>query len=54
MFTDVYIICLIPAQNIDWVYSLEPPVRGGSNEYPQSMFIWKFSFFDGKKFSIFE
>ena len=28
----------ISAQNIDCVYSLEPPRRGGSNEYPQSMF----------------
>ena len=27
------------AQNIDCVYSLEPPRRGGSNEYPQSMFL---------------
>ena len=26
------------AQNIDCGYSLEPPHRGGSNEYPQSMF----------------
>ena len=26
------------AQNIDRGYSLEPPRRGGSNEYPQSMF----------------
>ena len=26
------------AQNIDCGYSLEPPRRGGSNEYPQSMF----------------
>ena len=26
------------AQNIDCEYSLEPPRRGGSNEYPQSMF----------------
>ena len=26
------------AQNIDCRYSLEPPRRGGSNEYPQSMF----------------
>ena len=25
----------IPAQNIDCGYSLEPPRRGGSNEYPQ-------------------
>ena len=29
----------IPAQNIDCGYSLEPPRRGGSNEYPQSMFF---------------
>ena len=28
----------ISAQNIDCGYSLEPPRRGGSNEYPQSMF----------------
>ena len=28
----------ISAQNIDCGYSLEPPPRGGSNEYPQSMF----------------
>ena len=31
-------IFLISAQNIDCGYSLEPPRRGGSNEYPQSMF----------------
>ena len=30
----------IPAQNIDCGYSLEPPRRGGSNEYPQSMFFF--------------
>ena len=30
---------LFPAQNIDCGYSLEPPRRGGSNEYPQSMFL---------------
>ena len=29
----------ISAQNIDCWYSLEPPRRGGSNEYPQSMFL---------------
>ena len=29
----------ISAQNIDFGYSLEPPRRGGSNEYPQSMFL---------------
>ena len=27
----------ISAQNIDCGYSLEPPRRGGSNEYPQSI-----------------
>ena len=64
-FTGVYIIFLIFAQNIDCWYSLEPPRWGGSNEYPQSMFwaeiwkisdffIWKFSSFGGKIFSIFE
>ena len=37
-FTGVYIIFLISVQNIDCGYSLEPPRRGGSNEYPQSMF----------------
>ena len=43
-FTEVYIIFLISAQNIDCWYSLEQPRRDGSNEYPQSMFraeIWK-------------
>ena len=28
----------VSAQNIDCGYSLEPPRRGGSNEYPQSIF----------------
>ena len=37
-FTGVYIICIISAQNKDCGYSLEPPPRGGSNEYPQSKF----------------
>ena len=37
-FTGVYIIFLISVQNIDCGYSLEPPRRGGSNEYPKSMF----------------
>ena len=43
-FIGVYIIFLSSAQNIYCGYSLEPPRRGGSNEYPQSMFwaeIWK-------------
>ena len=63
-FTGVYIIFLISAQDIDCGYSLEPPRRGGSNEYLQSMFcaeiwkiseffIWKFSVFGGKIFYIF-
>ena len=29
----------ISAKNIDCGYPLEPPPRGGSNEYPQSMFL---------------
>ena len=29
----------VSAQNIDCGYSLEPPRRVGSNEYPQSMFL---------------
>ena len=29
----------ISIQNIDSGYSLEPPRWGGSNEYPQSMFL---------------
>ena len=32
-------ILQISDQNIDCGYSLEPPRRGGSNEYPQSMFL---------------
>ena len=31
----------ISAQNIECGYSLEPPRRGGSNGYPQSMFLSK-------------
>ena len=64
-FTGIYIIFLISAQNIDGGYSLEPPRRGGSNEYTQSMFwaeiwkiseffIWKIAIFGGKIFSVFE
>ena len=37
----------ISAQNKDCGYSLEAPGRGGSNEYPQSLFwaeIWKIMF----------
>ena len=34
----IFDIFLIFAQNKDCGYTLEPPQRGGSNEYPQSMF----------------
>ena len=34
-----YSFFYIFAQNIDCGYSLEPPRRGGSNEYPQYM-LW--------------
>ena len=34
----IFDIFLIFAENIDCGYTLEPPSRGGSNEYPQSMF----------------
>ena len=37
-FTGVYIIFLIFAQKHRLWNSLEPPRRGGSNEYSQSMF----------------
>ena len=64
-FTGVNIIFLFLLKNIDCGYSLEPPRRGGSNEYPESMFraeIWKlsdffyenFQFFGGDIFNIFE
>ena len=45
-FTGVNNIFLFLLKNIDWRYPLEPPHRGGSNEYLQSMFwaeIWKIS-----------
>ena len=32
-------IFLISAQNMDCGYPLEPPRRGGFNEYPQSMLL---------------
>ena len=41
-FTGVYIIFLSMLKNIDCGYLLEPPRRGGSNEYPQSMFEQKY------------
>ena len=63
-FTRVYIIFLISAQNIDCGYSLEPPWRGGSNEYHSLCFEQKYEtypnfylnilIFGDKIFSIFE
>ena len=38
-------IFLIFAQNIDCRYTLEPPRRGGSNEYPQYVYPCKLQFF---------
>ena len=37
-YAGVYLFFLFMLQNIDCGYSLEPPRRGGSNMYPQSMF----------------
>ena len=59
-FTGYTLFFLFLLENIDCEYSLEPPHRDGSNEYPQSMFwaesffIWKFSDFGGEIFYIFE
>ena len=56
-FTGVYIIFLISAQNTDCGYSLEPPRRGGSNEYHNLCFEQKYEkiseFFDWNFFSVF-
>ena len=52
-FTGVYIVFLIPAQKHRlWVF-VRTAWRGGSNEYPQSMFwaeIWKYQKFYLKTF----
>ena len=37
-YAGVYLFSLFLLRNIDCGYSLEPPQRGGSNVYPQSMF----------------
>ena len=67
-FTGVHTFFLMSAKNIDCGYSLDPPRRGGFNEYPQSMF-WaekikkkkyqiflseNFQFLGGEMFIIFE
>ena len=52
-FAGVHLFFLSLLQNIDCGYSLEPPRRGGSNVYPQSMFgakIRKISFFFSRNF----
>ena len=41
-FTGVYVIFLISSKNIDCGYSLEPPRRGGSNEYHNLCFEQKY------------
>ena len=55
-FTGVYIIFLISSQKHRLWVLLEPPRRGGSNEYPQYMFwaeIWKISEFFIRNFSFY-
>ena len=59
-YARVYLFFLFLLQNIDCGYSLEPPQRGGSNVYPQSVlskskkniqfFPGKFFIFTTKKF----
>ena len=39
-YAGVYPFFLFLLQNIDCGYLLEPPRRGGSNVYPQSMFFF--------------
>ena len=39
MIKNSYIFFIFLLKNIDYGYSLEPPRRCGSNEYPQSMFL---------------
>ena len=39
IFRQKILMFLISAQNIDCEYLLEPPRRGGSYEYPHSMFL---------------
>ena len=64
VYRGIHYFFLFLFKNIDCGYSLEPPRRGGSNEYPQSMFwaeiwklsvffIWKFPFFLVLKFSVY-
>ena len=36
---EILIIFIFLLKNIDYGYALEPPRRGGSNAYPQSMLL---------------
>ena len=38
VYRGIHYFFLFLLQSIDFGYSLEPPQRGDSNEYPQSMF----------------
>ena len=38
IFSGFFLYFLISSQNLDCGYTLEPPRRGSSNEYPKSMF----------------
>ena len=53
-YAGIYLFFLFLLQNIDCGYSLEPPRRGGSNVYPQSMFgakiRKKINFFSAENF----
>ena len=40
-YAGVNLFFLFVLQNIDYGYSLEPPRRGGSNVYSQSMFFYR-------------
>ena len=63
VYRGIHYFFLFLLKIIDCAYSLEPPCRGGSNEYPQSifrvelwkiseMFIWVLSVFGGEIFYI--
>ena len=53
LYRSIHFFSFFLLKNIDGGYSLEPPRRGGSNEYPQSMFsaeLWKISEFLSENF----
>ena len=56
-FTGETLFFVFLLKNIDCGHSLEPPRRGGSNKFPQSMFravIWKISEFLSENFQFLE